>query len=418
MDKWTELIELDYNELKRLDNENEDQYIWRIGQEVDKGKYRWDDIKDIISKEIGLKEDEYRTESAYRKKYQNFKRAFDNIFSKLNIQSNSDWNNMVDDKIKELQIERAKTRGTKVELNRLLNSVGRDQAILEDIICEIRNLPTLTMPSVLPYIDNGNKAYVLAFSDTHYGTQFTLKGFFDETINEYNPDIFEDRMMKLLSWIINEIQRKDIKIINIYDLGDQLDGIIRTGQLQALKYGIIESTIKYSEFISNWLNELSKYVYIRFQMVEGNHTELRMLGAPKGTFEKENIAIVIREFIKVRLENNENFEMINNDTGFIFDNLVGYNILGFHGETKNMRTKLLNLSKNYHININYLLAGHLHHAESKELGIDSGVINVPSVMGADPYALHKLDVASNPGATFLVFEEDYGKTIEKYIKLK
>lgn len=409
---------MECNDLKKLDNENEDQYIWRIGQEVDKGKYRWDDIKDIISKEIGLKEDEYRTESAYRKKYQNFRRAFDNIFSKLYQQSKDEISDIISDKMIELKIERAKTRGTTAELNRLINVIGRDKAIIEGIVHEIRNLPSITLPPLLPCADDNEKAYVLAYADPHYGANFSLKGLHGEIINEYNPDILERRMANLLSWIIKEIQKENISILNVYDLGDQIDGIIRISQLQNLKYGIIESTIRYSEFLSNWLNELSKYVHVRFQMVEGNHSQLRMLNCEKGTFEKENMTYIIKEFIKVRLENNCNFEIIDNETGFIFDNLVGYNIIGFHGETKNMKNKLLNLSKNYKVSINYLLAGHVHHAEIKEIGIDSGVINVPSIMGTDPYALNKLDVASNPGATFLIFEEGYGKTVEKYIKLQ
>lgn len=408
---------MEYNNLKKNENENEDQYIWRIGQEVDKGKYRWDDIKDIISKEIGLKEDEYRTESAYRKKYQNFKRAFENVFSKLNVQDTNELNCFIDEKIRDLQLERIKTRGTKAELNRQLNALGRDMAIVEEIIHEIKRLPQFVHPPLLPTIDENERSYVLTFSDTHYGANFKLKGLFNDTINEYNPDIFEKRMWKLLSWVIKEIKNEKINTLNVYDLGDQIDGILRVSQLQKLKFGIIESTIRYSEFISKWLNELTKYVNVRFQMCNGNHSELRMLNCNKGTFEKENMGFIIKEFIKIRLENNPNFAIIENETGFVYDNLVGYNIIGFHGETKNMKTKLLNLSKNYKIDINYLLGGHMHHSEYKDVGIDSGVINVPSVMGADPYSLNSLDVVSNPGATFLIFEKNYGKTTEKIIKL-
>lgn len=405
------------NELKKLNSENEDQYIWRVGQYVDQGKYNWNDIKDIISKEIGLREEEYRTESAYRKRYQNYRRAFDNIFSKLNIKNEDDILGNIDDKILNLKIERSKIRGQKVELNRLINSVGRDEAIIEEIKEEIKKIPKLELPNRLSTYKKNEKEYVLIFSDTHYGASFTVKGLLGEELNKYNPDIFEDRMWRLLDWVKKEIEYNEIQTLNVYDLGDQIDGILRISQLQKLKYGIIESTIRYSNFICTWLNELTKYVNVKFQCVCGNHSELRMLGEPKGTFEKENMTLIIKEFIKVRMEKNINFTFKENNIGYIYDDLLGFKIVGFHGETKNMKNKLLALSKNYNVNINYLLAGHKHHYESKDIGINCGVINVPSIMGTDPYSIDKLDLMSNAGAMFLIFEDKIGKSVEKFINL-
>ena len=53
-----------------------------------------------------------------------------------------------------------------------------------------------------------------------------------------------------------------------------------------------------------------------------------------GVDEVKNVAIA--EKIIDRLENNPNFEFIQNPTGYIFDNIVGYNVFGCHGETKSM----------------------------------------------------------------------------------
>ena len=73
----------------------------------------------------------------------------------------------------------------------------------------------------------------------------------------------------------------------------------------------------FADFISNWLNELSKYAQIKYQSTNGNHTELRQLGQPKGTFTEDNMGKVVSEFIKVRLKDNPNFEYIENPTGYM-----------------------------------------------------------------------------------------------------
>ena len=59
-------------ELKKLPNENEEQFIWRLGRAKDSGELdmEWDKIAEIINKECRTDEDEYRNESAYRKPYQ------------------------------------------------------------------------------------------------------------------------------------------------------------------------------------------------------------------------------------------------------------------------------------------------------------------------------------------------------------
>ena len=58
--------------LQRKENENEEQYIWRIGQAKENGliDLDWDEIGDIINKEFRNDASEYRTSSAYRKLFQ------------------------------------------------------------------------------------------------------------------------------------------------------------------------------------------------------------------------------------------------------------------------------------------------------------------------------------------------------------
>ena len=404
--------------LKKEDNENTNEYIWRMCDYKDKGllDLNWEQVGKLINKELfGSDEELYRTSSAYRKPYQYAKDFYDDVFKKRMYSDDNEAIKKMDDLKRDIQKERIKLNTTRVEYNKWLRENARDELIVEEICKSISNLSPLEKPA---YIQNkySTKEYCLVFGDEHYGTEFELTDLLGNVINSYSPEIFEKRMWDLFYQVIDIIKKEDINTLNVYSMGDFSDGCLRVSQLMKLRYGVIDGTIKYANFISNWLNELTKYVRIRFQMTDGNHTELRMLGQPKGTFVEDNMGKIVKEFIKIRLEDNNNFTFIENPTGYIYDNLAGNIILGIHGETRSLEKTLKDLSAIYNTQIKYLFAGHLHHSKLEEIGINSEVINIPSIIGVDPYAL-SLNKASNASAKLFIFEEGKGRTCEYTFKL-
>ena len=404
--------------LKKEDNENTNEYIWRMCDYKDKGllDLNWEQVGELINKELfGSDEELYRTSSAYRKPYQYAKDFYDDVFKKRMYSYDNETIKKMDDLKRDIQKERIKLNTTRVEYNKWLRENARDELIIEEICKSISNLSPLEKPT---YIQNkySTKEYCLVFGDEHYGTEFELTDLLGNIINSYSPEIFEKRMWDLFYQVIDIIKREDINTLNVYSMGDFSDGCLRVSQLMKLRYGVIDGTIKYANFISNWLNELTKYVRIRFQMTDGNHTELRMLGQPKGTFVEDNMGKIVKEFIKIRLEDNNNFTFIENPTGYIYDNLAGNVILGIHGETRSLEKTLKDLSAIYNTQIKYLFAGHLHHSKLEEIGINSEVINIPSIIGVDPYAL-SLNKTSNASAKLFIFEEGKGRTCEYTFKL-
>lgn len=315
-----------------------------------------------------------------------------------------------------LQKERVKVQTEKIELNRWIREYSRDEQIAQYIVDEISKLTPLNIPNKI--ISNDNKvSYALAYSDCHLGSEFELKGLLGETLNQYSPEIFEERMWNLLAKVKKIVEKENISLLHVWDFGDEIDGMLRVSQLFKLRYGVVEQTIKYADFISNWLNELSKIVNVKFQMVvDSNHSQLRMLGQQKNTFKDDNMSKVIITFIKERLKDNPNIEIVENPTGMIYDTVCGYNILGIHGEIKDMEKRIRELSEIYKTKINYLIGGHLHHSKSKNIGIDVDIINIPSIIGMDDYSL-SLGKSANAGAKLFVFEEGNGKSIEYTIKL-
>lgn len=404
--------------LRVLPDETEDECLFRIGEAKRDGllDLTWTQIADFFNRTFRENDTEYRTESSYRKKFKNYIDAKDMLVKSKFTESGFDEQyNELKSTIRELQKEKVKVQTEKLEYNRWLREEARDELIAEKICTAIRANNSIVSPQPL-IIDKTSRSAVLAFGDEHFSTEFTIYGLYGEIINSYSPEIFEQRMWNLFYQTIDIIKKEGLTTLYVFALGDFTDGILRCGQLMKLRYGVIEGTVKYANFISNWLNELTKYVKVKYQMVYGNHSELRMLGQPKGTFKEENTGMFVREMIKTYLENNSNFEMIINPTGLIFDNIEGFNILGIHGEVRNMENAIKDFSNTYNTNIQILIGGHMHHYKAETVGVNKEVINVPSIIGIDDYSM-SLNKTSNPGAVLFCIEENKGVTLEYKIKL-
>lgn len=122
-------------DLHRLENENEEQFIFRLGNAKDSGELdmSWEQLAEIINKEFRSDESEYRSEAAYRKPYQQAKRYFEaNVFKTYKDE---------DSYFKELQIqkqnlekEKVKTRDERNELKRIIREEARKESYKEQII--------------------------------------------------------------------------------------------------------------------------------------------------------------------------------------------------------------------------------------------------------------------------------------------
>lgn len=404
--------------LKRLDGETEDQCIWRIGNAKNNGllgEMTWVEIANFLNKEFREDDTKYYDSSAYRKKYKNFADAYEGIFSKEQFTASqmSEYENQK----RELQKEKIKIQTEKLEYHRWLREEARDELIAEHISEAIKSLPPLEIPQrIIP--NHNDRAGVLLLADAHYGVDLKITGLFGETINEYSPEIFEARMWNLLNQVVGICRKEGFTSLNVYDLGDEVDGLLRVSQLWKLRYGVIESTVRYGRFMSEWLNELSKCVYVKYQMVkDSNHCQLRLLGQPKNTFKDENMSYIIADKFTDRLGNNSNFEFVQNPTGYIYEcNAAGYSILGVHGECKSLEQAIKDFTRTYGTHIDFLVGGHKHHQNSENVGIESDVIGAPSIIGVDDYSL-SLHKTSDPGATLFVLEDGKGKVIEYNIKL-
>lgn len=394
----------------RYEGESDQQLIFRVCQDKEKIG-TWTDVGNILNDLLGVD----FTESKYRKAYQSATKML-----VANEEKFIDSKNALEEinlSRRELEKERKKLQSAKIEYNRWLRENARDEMITEQIVDAVNALEPPYIPVPRPTA-SGKKEGIVVVSDVHYGIEYEIKGLFGETLNAYSPEIFEERMWKLFQKVLEIVQKEELNTICLWELGDGIQGLLRlNSQLMKLRYGVIDSAVKYADFMANWINELSRYVNIKAQFVkDSNHNQLRMCGAPKNSFKDENMSKVIWTIIKERLRNNPNVEIIENPTGLVFDTICGYNVLGIHGEVKNLGTAVNEFSRVYNTMINYIIGGHKHHAASDEVGMDCEAISVKSIIGIDDYSI-SLNKTANAGATFLMFEEGMGKTCEYTIKL-
>lgn len=380
-------------QFERLPNESDEDVIKRICSLKDTIG-TWEDVANVLNDILHVK----YTESKYRKQY-------------ASLTASAEYY--------ELLKERKKIQTEKIEYNRLLRERARDELITEKIVDAIKALPDMDYRSVgIPVKEtDNNRAGLFVFSDCHFGIEFCIKDLAGNVVNKYNSHIFVSRMEYMKQCLLDAIKRENLSSISIWELGDSVQGMLRLGsQLKQLQYGVIESAVRYAEYIAEWLNDISQYVDVKFQMVsDSNHNQLRLLGQPKNSFPDENMSYVIREFLKIRLRNNNHITIAENPTGMNFETICGFNILGIHGEVKNLSTAIHEFTRLYHTDINYLISGHIHHSQSKEVGTRCNVLSVGSVIGIDPYATSQV-LSSTPKSNLFIFNEQ-GKAIEYTFEL-
>jgi len=401
------------NILFRETSEGINDYLVRLGDNQELYGLNWIQIADLLNKESG----EEFSESRWRKDYASYSKWKPIILEKYAT------NEVVDeirDATFESKKERIKLQTEKIEYNKMIREQGRADLLNEKIIEAVINRPTIHIPEIYIKKNNDKRDFLFPIADLHDGVSFRLLGWEGEVLNEYSPEILEQRMWKLLEEfvIINDEQK--INHVTLPNLGDSVDGILRMSQLMSLKMGVTDSAIHFAEFMSQWLNELSKYCLVDYYSIFGNHDQLRLLSGKRDEFPHENAQKWITKLISANLKENKNVS-VTNCNEFMYLDILGTKVLGVHGENeKNLENSIKDYSLTYSKPVHLLLSGHLHHSHEKTIGMngmrDIEYVQSPSIIGIDDYSL-KLKKTSNAGAKVMILEENKGRTLTYNIRL-
>ena len=312
------------DDFKKLDNENFHQYIWRMDELVQSGKYKnWKEITPFINKEL-FEEDEtqYRDESAYRKavkyardfyeagvfgiedeyyqKLQNEKRELERAKIKFRDERNA-WNkqNYIDARVEE-----------KLDLlEKELLSQGR---VNFDIHKNVN-------------VTSDNDIFII-LSDFHIGQCFRSMW------GEYNSDIAKKRLNQLLNEIIaiQKIHNSENCFVSLQ--GDMLSGNIHKTIQVTNRENVIEQIKMASELISSFCYELSKvFNKVYMSSVVGNHSRM---DRKDDALHDERLDDIISWGVELSLNHIDNFYILNKkyDSGIAEMNIRNKVYINVHGD--------------------------------------------------------------------------------------
>ena len=311
----------------------------------------------------------------------------------------------------EYERERVKVAEEKKELKETYRWQARNELYQEKMIAAINRLEPITIPNIKikDHQKIGTTA-LMCVSDIHAGANFEVKGLYGEVVNKYDYEIMQGRFWKLL----NDFQNDDIVCddITFAILGDCFENVLRISSLSKLREPVLDTVIKFSEFLANYIAELQRQTELPINVVTvgGNHDVQRLLGS-KPSFEDENLTKIVVEFLKLRLKD---FPYITVDDyqEIAVKNIRKNQIMFQHGEDKDLQVTLDYFSNLYNLDIDEIIAGHYHRPESKSIGItdvgDRTLTRVGSIVGTDTYA-KKIRVSARPSAYVAIYTED-GKT--------
>ena len=401
-------------ELKRLQHESITDYHIRLFENRDKFVLSYDDIAELLNKESG---NDY-SESKWRKDYQQYLRWKDYIVE--NNTPNQELDKLTIKKL-ELQKERNKLSSEKSELNKWIREQAKTENLNEKLEEAIDKLQPIKVPEVKLKIANKRRTAIIDLADSHFGREGKILGFKGEVISEYSVEIFKRRMWELLDRTVQIIEKENLTHVTVLNLSDSIDGLIHMNQLLVLQLGVVDQTMQYAEFMSEWLNKLSEYVTIDYRSVLGNHSENRNLNSQRGELPKENMERIITWYIKTRLAANSRVKVFDAEN-IVYFNVFDTYILATHGQDeKNLESSIKDYMMIYDVPVHMLKVGHLHHLNNKTIGM-KGLQNIefvqsPAICGVDGYSM-KLKKTSNAGSLITVLEDGYGKLCTYDIRLK
>ncbi|WIT28023.1 hypothetical protein [Bacillus phage SPbetaL7] len=398
---------IDPVQTKRHSDENLKEWKIRICSNKDIYNLNWEEIKELINKETG----ESKGESAYRKWFNNFIEGVEYQKEK-SAESN---NSLLELELKKVEImeERKKLQAVKHEIHKNTRVKGRTELLYENVTEAIEKVATLPPPSFYPLNKSERKrAAVLGFGDEHFGKQFKSNN------NEYNEQIYLQRMNQILSETVEYIQKENLDELVVLNGADSVEGMaLRVSQLTALQYGFIDQVIKYSRYKAEWLLELSKYVKIKYiHIPSANHTELRLHNTNRSEMPKEDVERIIATYIHDVLKDNERIEVPLYDEGIVDFKLLEFEIVACHGhQIKNKKNAIRDISQMKRKFYDYMYISHFHHGNMLTVGEAAThniqVIQLPSVMGSDEYS-DSLMTGAKAGANLSIYESGKGRTIQ------
>jgi hypothetical protein len=256
-------------DLNKKDNENDNQYIYRLCEEKENGflEMNWDEVGDTINKGLfGDNIDLYRTSSAYRKPYQYAKEFYKDVFSYL---QNDEYITLLDEKEEKIKKEIIKLRDERNDEHKRIRFEARLEDKLDKLEEKIKDSGKKDFNVVNNNEQFSENDLLVILSDIHIGSEFS------SFLGRYNSTIAKERLELYASKIISLQKLYDSENCFISLQGDLISGFIHKSVTVSNRENLIEQIQLASELISSFIYSLSLYfknIYV--YSVSGNHSRL------------------------------------------------------------------------------------------------------------------------------------------------
>lgn len=384
-------------DVKRQPTETESAYIWRLGQAKDNGilDMTWTEIADLINKEFREDVSEYRSESAYRKKY-----AIAKEFAEGSVFGTSESTSNIAQQIQELQKERIKLSDARTDYNRLVRREARKESyadMVKCIICENVDPIKVNVCSGT-YCTHGDNDLLIHISDIHTGIEI------HNWKNDFDKDILKKRLEKYVSEII-KIQQRHCSENAFVVIGEILSGIIHNNLRLQNNMDLMEQFKYISELLSSVLVELSgHFKQIFVYVTPGNHS--RISPKKEDALDGENMDVLLGFYLRARLQNYKNISVCENIIEPEIASFVirGQKVFAAHGHKDSPQNVVQNFTLMFGMRPDIVLLGH-RHTNGMTTVSDVKVIESGCCSGSDQYAV-SIRKTNRPEQTVSVVDDN------------
>ena len=389
--------------LHRLEKENEEQFIWRLGQMKDSGKLdmSWDELASVINKEFrGDDESEYRTEAAYRKPYQQTKRYYEaGVFNRFDEE---EYFKELQLQKQELQKETVKIRDERNELRRIIREEARKESYKDQVLRAISEF------NCNPLDYDKNKEFsgilktdndlIISCTDIHAGI------YIDNFFNKFDENILKERLNHYLDKIF-EVQLRHCSENAFVILSELVSGIIHNELRIENNQNLIDQFLTVTGYISEFLAELSyKFNTVNVYVFPGNHS--RISPKKEDSLKGENIDHLAIPFLRAKLQNFKNIIFNENkiEESIAMFNIRNNVVMSSHGDKDTPNNVVQKFTLLFGVRPALVYLGH-RHTNGLTTVYNTKVIESGTLSGTDNYALD-LRLHSKPSQTISVITED------------
>lgn len=383
------------------ESENLEHFIWRLGQAKDSGilDMSWDDIADVINKEIG-NEDMPFSSSAFRKPYQQAKRFYDaGVFGEM---SDGEYLKELQSQKQELEKQKVKVRDERNELKRVIREEARKESFKDQV------LRSIAESDCHPLLYNEMKKFdgvlksdndlIISMTDLHTGIEI------DNYFNKFNEDILRERMNNYLDKIFEVQLRHGSENAHVI-LSELVSGIIHTELRIENNQNLIDQFLTAANYISQFLSELSyRFEEVNVYMCPGNHS--RISPKKEDSLKGENIDHLAIPFLEAKLQNFENINFHNNniEESIAMFSVRGNVVMASHGDKDSPGNVVQKFTLMFGMRPALVYLGH-RHTNAMTTVYDTKVIQSGCMSGSDNYCMDKR-LKNKPEQTISVVTEN------------